>query len=155
MFPEILIMLAGIASVASPVSAAVPDTQSAEIPSILGSCISEHGPVDMRRVLFLENRAMEYESSRGRILITLQEQSVKIMRLGDSDTIYIRDIGSVVPHSGGDADIFVKLALLDNRLLIYWRETFQHRIYRQGLLRIRDVELSALCEGFGGTEASH
>lgn len=117
----------------------------------LGSCTGDRGPVSLSRVLFLENRSLDWNSSSGPVRITLRRQSVHIQLLEapDGDT-YLRNIGSLVAQSEDDADVYLKLALLDNVPAVYWRETFQHRIYRQGMFSVVGHDLIRLCEGEGG-----
>lgn len=117
----------------------------------LGSCVGGRGPVSLSRVMFLENRILEWDGSSGPIRITLPRQSVniKLLRAKKQD-IYIHNIGRLVGQGDSDADVHLKLALLDNRPVIYWRETYQHRIYRQGIFSIVGHNLVRLCEGEGG-----
>jgi hypothetical protein len=39
--------------------------------------------------------------------------------------------------------------------VLYWRETFQHRIYGQGLFRVVGQSLEPFCEGRAGVQASN
>ena len=116
-----------------------------------GSCIGERGPINLSRALVLENRSLEWTGSSGPIRITLQRQSVIIALIGspDGDT-YPRNIGSLVAQGQDNADIFLKLVLLENEPIVYWRETFQHRIYRQGMFRVVGHSLTRLCDGEAG-----
>jgi len=123
----------------------------------MGSCLSRHGPIELRNALFLENRALEFMGSRGLLRVELEGQVARISSRETSgdETISRTDIGELVDDHGSASDVGVKLALLDGRVVIYWRETFQNRIYRQGLLRIEGLALTPLCQGRAGTEISH
>jgi hypothetical protein len=47
-------------------------------------------------------------------------------------------------------DIQLKLVTFEGALALYWRETYLHRTYRQGLFEIQGMRASPLCEGAGG-----
>ena len=122
--------------------------------SPIGSCISTDGPVDLSRLWYLENRSVEVANHR----VGLGPQSVGITIL---DATPIRthhyDIPWMVSERGpvGDPDVELKLVLLDGQLAVYWRETYQHRMYRQGLFRVKGAYLARWCEGEGGIYTSH
>jgi hypothetical protein len=123
----------------------------------LGSCIGQDGPIELRRALFLENRVLDFIGESGPMRIVLLGQTVRIssLNLSEDERIYDRNIGESVSGEQGTADVNLKLALFEGRLVVYWRETVQHRIYRQGLFRVNGSDLTALCEGRAGSETSH
>lgn len=122
----------------------------------LGSCIGRDGPIELRRVLFLENRVVDFQNDRIPMRITLLGQTVRVETLRQpSDSISVLDIGEAVSDGSAGADVNLKLALMDERLVVYWRETFQHRIVQQGLFLVNGQHLSALCRGRAGSEVSH
>ena len=148
--------------------AASPSEETIELPSspppperpvnllTIGSCLGPNGVVDLRRVMFLENQSLDLDSAEGRMRVELVRQSVRVRMLDDPlDTRYLRHIASAVAQGEDDADVDLKLALFDGQPLVYWRETYQHRVYRQGLFRIVGHELEPLCEGHGGIGYSH
>jgi hypothetical protein len=123
----------------------------------LGSCIGDNGPIELRRALFLENRVLDFVGDGGPMRIALLGQIVRISSLSSSgdEHIYRRDIGESISGQESAADVNLKLALLEGRLVVYWCETYRHRIYRQGLFRVNGMELAALCHGRAGSETSH
>ena len=132
-----------------------------------GSCGAPNGPsVDLRRVSLLQNRELELDSGIGRVRIVIDGQRFRLHRLASPDgELVAGDIGSVVNRSNGEetADVFVTIGLLDARPVLYWRETYQHRSFRQGLLNLDPMAMNAdwnrvvtpLCEGRGGVDVSH
>lgn len=122
--------------------------------SPMNSCVSAGGPVDMSRLWFLENRSVDVLNRR----IRLGRQSLGIELLDATPPrTHVYDIPWMVSEGGeaGDPDIELKLVLLDGQLAVYWRETYQHRQYRQGLFRVEDSRLVPWCEGMGGIYTSH
>lgn len=122
--------------------------------SPIGSCTSADGPVDLSRLWYLENRSVEVANHR----VGLGPQSVGITIL---DATPVRthhyDIPRMVSEGGpaGDPDVELKLVVLDGQLAVYWRETYRHRMYRQGLFRVNGARLVRWCEGMGGIYTSH
>lgn len=54
-----------------------------------------------------------------------------------------------------DLDLRLYFVQLGERTAIYWKEGYEDRIYRQGVLDLNGEHLSVLCEGRGGIEISH
>jgi hypothetical protein len=52
-------------------------------------------------------------------------------------------------------DIDLSFVLINNELSIYWKETYLHRAYRQGIVAIRRDTVVAVCDGFGGFDSTH
>jgi hypothetical protein len=123
----------------------------------LGSCLGPEGPVDLRRLMLLENRQLDIDSAHGPMRLTLRGEEIRIAMLSPSADVVLsaHDIAYRVRRGDDEPDIALKLAILDGRTVLYWRETFQNRQYRQGLFSIDGHDLSPLCEGRGGIEVSH
>lgn len=141
---------------ATPPAHVRPSTESTETTDP-GSCRASSGPVDLRRVLFFENRALEFESPEGPMRIKLLGPHVDIDALNQNQRFrtFRQNIGNTVGHGEYDADVVLKLGLLDDRLVVYWRETVQNRPYRQGLFNVLGMRLEAVCEGrAAGVEVS-
>lgn len=120
----------------------------------LGNCRSSDAAVDLGRMMVLENERLEIDGEGGRpTRVALQGGSVRFEHLDGDRGSYGFSIGDIV---GGDEplDVELRLALAEGQLAIFWRETFQHRIYRQGLLKIVGGELVRWCEGRGGVTSS-
>ena len=126
-------------------------------PTGMGSCLGQSGPMELRRALFLENRELDFVSQQRSMRVALLGQTVRISSQpsGSDDQIHMQDVGETVATQSGAADVSLKLALFDGDLVVYWRENYQHRIYRQGLFRIDGLSLVALCQGRAGSETSH
>ena len=130
-----------------------------------GSCMNPRGsPIDIRRVMLLQNRELVLDSSVGRVRIVLDGQRFRLHRLNSPNDEHVAgNIGDRVRQSDDRADVFVTLGFLDDRPVVYWRETYQHRSFRQGLLNIEPEAMNAnwsrvltpLCEGRGGVDISH
>lgn len=120
----------------------------------LGSCSTQNGFVDLRRVAFLENRSIDTESPTGTIRISVSEESVDIQSIGEGSNhrTFVHDLGDQLGR-GLDIDIELKLGILEGNLVVYWRETFQHKSYRQGLFTVAPPNLMPLCEGRGGFDS--
>jgi hypothetical protein len=86
----------------------------------------------------------------------LDGESVSLKRVeGESgEGEYVSNIGTEVDDSV-DLDVQLKLALYGGRPVIYWKETYLHRMYRQGLFGLGDWKVAPLCEGTGGLYRSH
>lgn len=106
--------------------------------------------------MLLQNRVVDVESPSGPTRVSIVRQSIHMRMLNAPDeTTYVRDIGGAVKRGEEEPDLELTLGLLGQRLVLYWRETFQHRMYRQGLFSIEGHELKPLCEGRGGVYISH
>jgi hypothetical protein len=135
-----------------PVQAGVAEPVSGLTP--IGYCTAADGPVDLSRLWYLENRSVEAANHR----VGLGPQSVGITVLDATPVrTHHHDIPWMVSERGsaGDPDVELKLVVLEGQLAVYWRETYQHRMYRQGLFRVEGSRLVRWCEGMGGTYTSH
>lgn len=121
----------------------------------IGSCGDRASRVDMRRVAFLENRSIDWGAGSRRMRVRLSGENAYVQAISArvNQPVNIHSVALTVQRDG-DIDIQLKFAILDGELLIYWRETYQHRMYRQGLLRPELSQLVSLCEGRGGLDSS-
>jgi hypothetical protein len=129
-----------------------------------GSCIgSDKQPFDIRRVMLLQNRELVLDSGAGPIRLVVQQQHFRAYLENSRDgEHWVTNIGERVSEDKR-ADVFLTLGFLDGRPVLYWRETFQHRSFRQGVMRIspevvakahadwREI-LTPICEGRGGVD---
>lgn len=65
-----------------------------------------------------------------------------------------QDIEAFVVDADGDVDVIASFVKVGDVVSIYWRETYLHRSYRQGVLGIGADGLYALCQGAAGADAS-
>ena len=138
-----------------------PEAQLRTIDTI-GSCEGSGGSIDLRRVMFLENRSIVIDGSQGPLRISVERDDFLVEEIGEGSQHrqYYNDIGNEVDESG-ELDIELKLASVEGRLVLYWKETFQNRIYRQGIFSINpsgfflatEESLTPLCEGRGGSNS--
>jgi len=149
-------------TVVSPVPAVEPNA-----PTSLNATMNSEGSgtrINMNRVMFLENQTLEVDGSTGPLMIRVEDETFTAEEIGahSEHRTYFNKIDALV-QEGRDLDIELKLAMLDGRLLLYWRETFQHRFWRYGLVTIEGqalfrgdaVPLRPVCEGRGGSQADH
>lgn len=124
---------------------------------LMGSCIAGDRSIEMTQVLFLENRSVTVLDPARRPL-RLRIEGERLILESDHPllgrTQETRRIDRQITEES-DLDIELKFAWVEDALALYWRETFQHRIYRQGLMRVEGDALTPLCEGRAGQTSSH
>jgi hypothetical protein len=128
----------------------------------LGSCVGACGRVDLDRVMFLANKAILIDGPTGPLRVSLEREDLLIKELGGSSPQreYFNNVGYQVDQDD-DLDVELKLARVDGKLAVYWRETYKNRIYRQGLFaidleqlfRATDKVLTPICHGRGGSHS--
>lgn len=158
-----MLIAALLASQPTPGTAAPPGSGVALRLEVTGSCEGGSRSVDMRRVMFLENRTLVIDGATGPLQIRVDGEDFAVEEIGENSghRIYAEPMNAMV-EPDEDLDIELKLALVDGRLALYWRETYRNRFYRQGLLTIEgraffnaeDRGLRPLCEGRGGSHSA-
>lgn len=142
-----LIEILALAAAAAP----APDG-SRPAPGSIGNCIdARQRSVDLHELYFLSSPTAVIESRNGSFQVTLAGEHVEVSRVGQisGGGVYKTNIGyEVEPRD--DLDVELKLAYLTGNPVIYWKETYRHRIYRQGLFRVVDMGVEAICQGKGG-----
>lgn len=117
----------------------------------LGFCKTKKGRfIDLSKLLFIRNKVIpngifnkKYSS------ISIREE--KLVYLNSDNTEEIVDLNFYV-GSEDDFDISSTFALSEGQLYLYWRQTFIHRSYYQGLLKIDKAKVSQYCYGSGGVD---
>ena len=116
-----------------------------------GSCATANGGgVDLDRAMFLENRTIDIGNGA-------QRRRLRV----DAETFYIEDLWTRTPSTqyidveeeigdGVPRDIELKFVNIGGELALYWRETYQHQQYHQGVFRIGADSLAPWCRGIGG-----
>jgi hypothetical protein len=122
-----------------------------------GTCTSDAGQtIDLATMMILEDTWLDVEdgASRKRLRVRGQRFSIEDLTGRSADgRLPVRSIFvPLVLRNAEDVDVEVRLAFVDDQLAVFWRETFQHRRYRQGLLRVVDDGLQHWCEGVGGLD---
>jgi len=133
--------------------------------SDLGSCLNDRGPpIDLRHVMLLPSHELTMDSRVGRVRISLDGQRFSLYLISSPDDEHVvGDVGDIVGRPHARADVFVTIGFLHTRPVLYWRETYQHRTFRQGLLNIEPQAMNGdwtrvlepVCEGTGGVEIFH
>jgi hypothetical protein len=121
-------------------------------PRMVGNCVVSSGSsLDLHKLLLLEDRSAVVDGSQGKFRVTLVGEAVEIVDLiPESAGVFLTNIGyEVEPRN--DIDVELKFAVVSNEFVLYWKETYQHRICRQGLFRFVNRRPVALCQGRGGT----
>ncbi|HEX8643883.1 MAG TPA: hypothetical protein VF702_08220 [Allosphingosinicella sp.] len=138
---------------ASAADAEGPDIVISEI----GTCLRRGPPIDLRRLWLLENREVALDTPAGPLTVTVERDTLRIAEAAADGKRRVRiwEIGRMFEDERGRLDVQLSLGVLDSDLVLYWRETYRNRIYRQGLFRIPAGELVALCEGRGGITRLH
>jgi hypothetical protein len=120
----------------------------------IGFCRTGQGEfLDLNRVLFLENRSVTPSHGEAR-RIRVDGEVLSIERLSSSPRTYTYSIDDEINETA-PPDVDLKLVIVDGELAVYWRETFRHTQYRQGIFRIVGERISPWCEGLGGSGAEN
>lgn len=117
----------------------------------IGICEADGRSYNLNRLLRLENDAAEIDGPQGPLRVSISEEYVEISTAGTSPgrTVYSTNIGDAVDPTG-NLDVELKLGYIEGMLVIFWKETFRYRIYRQGLFRVSGEGVAPLCAGRGG-----
>lgn len=117
-----------------------------------GNCEGSGQSIDMHRVMFLENKTIDVSSPKGPLRLFFRGENFYAREVGQNSahSLHYVDVDAEIDEDN-DLDIQLRFAYLDGSLKVYWKETFQNRIYRQGLFNVVGHELRSLCEGQGGS----
>lgn len=129
----------------------VTNSASPALAGRIGTCEAGGRSYNLNRLMLLENDAVEIGGPHGPLRVSIAEEYVQIhaLRPAPAHAVYSTNIGDAVePH--GDLDVELKLGYFDGMLVVFWKETFRYRIYRQGLFRIAGQGVAPLCAGRGG-----
>lgn len=119
--------------------------------SAYGSCETATGEyVDLGRAMFLENRSLEVRDGALTRVLRLDGETFSIATLqAGTSSSRLHDIDEEI-GDGSRRDMDLKFVYLDGSLALYWRETYQHQQYQQGLFRIQGDSILFWCIGIGG-----
>lgn len=111
-----------------------------------GTCLKSDGThVDMRLAVFGENEEVDILQGSTRRRLRVDNAGVYFWAGDHYYPAYMLISGA----KGGDLDLNLKIVALDGEVFFYWRETYKHRSFRQGLLRIVGDNIVPFCEGMG------
>lgn len=144
----------------------IPDADVSREPEVIrdadfdlspGSCDGIEGPVDMKNLWLLQDREVKIKTPVGPLIVTVDRDKLKIAEkdAGGRESVRVWEISRIFQDENERLDVQLSLGILERGLVVHWRETFQNRIYRQGVLRIDGRDVVLLCEGRGGFEVSH
>lgn len=127
-------------------------------------CEGSGSRINMDRVMFLENRTLAVDGGTGPLLLRLERETFYADETAEQSRhrTYFNKIDALI-QPGANLDIDLKLALLNGRLLLYWRERWEDRFWRFGLITIEGqalfgddaVPMRPFCEGHGGSQTDH
>jgi hypothetical protein len=121
-----------------------------------GYCAAEAKKIDIKNLMFLKNTEIRLSLNPGYALIGIEGESLRIEKHNNSgslvDTKIIDVDKSVLAHAKqtGDIDIEMSFVLLDGSIAVFWKETFMHQSYRQGIFKLENDNLQWVCEGTAG-----
>lgn len=111
----------------------------------------------MENVIFIKNKSVKYRYADKFIVLKIKDENIKISAITETniepDSERIINIDNLVGDS--DLDVSLTLILLDGEYGVYWRETFQHKKYRQGIYKFEGAGLVSVCAGEAGIDSSH
>jgi hypothetical protein len=147
-----ILLLAAMQGQPQPIT--VVSVSEEQLPSFdpIGNCEGHGRSVDMRRVMFLENRSVDVDGPGGPFRLSIQGEELVAegVHPGPERPHFYEDVDSRIDMNS-DLDIELKFAYFEGKLTLFWKETFNNRIYRQGLFDIVGHSLTPLCEGRGGS----
>lgn len=130
-----------------PMTSSLQDTAGAE--ASRGACLVNGGDNIIPQALFLENRSVSNINNTG-LNVSIHGERVRIF--SDTDQGRNTRIDWLVDQSA-DLDIDLKFAIYRDEVVLFWRETYRHRIFRQGMFRLEGESLVSICTGRGGSTA--
>lgn len=126
---------------------------ASDVPALdpIGTCEGGGRSYDLRRMLRLQNRSIDIDGPNGVLRVSIEKEMVNIQSVERSRArdVYGTNIGYQV-RPDRDLDVELTLGYLNSELVLYWKETFQNRIYEQGIFRINRERIEFLCSGRGG-----
>lgn len=114
-------------------------------------CSNDGTIIDISEFEIVRKDVVPIPSSSGIMWSTLDGQYLLVKRKTGMERSFIPPIVARGPWP----DIFIKHATLQGRPVLYWRETYLHRQYRQGILKYVGPAIFELCEGIGGSPWVH
>lgn len=130
----------------APAAVTLPVVPDEEATAYVGSCRGRGRSFDLRQVWFLENRQVDINKPDGPLRVAVAGDNLSFEKAGTTQTW---NIGKMFAQGNQRPDVQLKLGVLEYELVVYWKETFQNRTFRQGLLKVGREPVS-LCEGTGG-----
>lgn len=126
------------------------------IPYYAGTCIENKQTVYLNEAFFIKNKVIKIRSENGYSIIKIVRDLLDVKKFDKNGSLiesYILDVkGNVLKRNDKVKDIDIKISFVwvDNELGVYWKESFLHKQYMQGVYMIKNNQLNFYCQGSGG-----
>lgn len=141
--------------------ASLQDGNGQFVKSKIGTCESEGQKIDLLNVYFLKNTFIKAEKNEGYDIYEISGDTFYIKHFGTDNKLIFTlpfymtlELNSLI-KSLGDVDVILEFVLVKGQPALYWKESFLHKPYRQGILKIENNSLAVLCIGKAGTRTDH
>ena len=126
----------------------------------LGYCTKKTGEsIDLESVFFLKNTFIKDGIERKKYTITEEifyvERYDKQGSLEGKTFIPVDMLAAEYLGESKNLDVSLSLVLVNNKIGVFWKETFLYQIRHQGLFIIENDELVPVCKGQSGVTKSH
>lgn len=123
-----------------------------------GVCKTKNESINMKELLYLKNDEIKFPSKN--MTLKIKGEAIRFElynKVGEVTKTLITDLGADLAerYNKDDIDINIEFIFLNKNPAIYWRETYQHQIYRLGIYTIQDNRIEFYCDGVGGVSKSH
>ena len=126
-----------------------------------GSCLSEHEKIDLNEIYFLSDTKLVKKNTNGYELWEVDGEKFYLGQYssgGEFVSKYFTNVSMEIVEkvkNSKDMDVQLSFVLVDGAVALYWKETFIHRVYNQGIFKINGNNLVYLCSGKGGIQSGH
>lgn len=123
-----------------------------------GVCSTGNLVVDLDKYIFLAENEVRQIGDKNGIYLKVDGENIYIVqkeKVEKSSIVFNAD--SVIDGDDGprlDIDLSLVLNSDLSEVMVYWRETYKHRRFRQGLIRVAGMKAIPFCEGEGGVNSS-
>lgn len=116
-----------------------------------GICLAKSGKVSLQEINFIQGNKIYLNGWSGwKYALTSGPNVI----LGDGKKELVINVRILIDERQPQ-DVQLSLAMKQNEPIIFWREPFLNRSYKQGVLKITQDGLDEYCFGGGGIDSSH
>ena len=124
-----------------------------------GYCKTKSTFIDLNDYFFLKERKIELNKGINEKTLEIEGEKIYISKIDKKSNERLTAVYAVDERIEDRADLDIDLTLaftpkLDD-VVVYWRETFKYKSYRQGLVKISKDNIQLICEGRGGVDSTH